>query len=255
MEDHMRYALPLALVSLAIGSASAVAQSQFSGFYGAAGGAYGVGSPRDYWMQSAYFSSGGTVLPQGVSGLAILGFNGVWGSFLAGIEFSGRLGQENVTKSQFQDRGFLGALQNTASTTQTFRYSSDVGAHLSARAGIIFNDTLLFGKIGVGFSRARQSYSDAGSGIFCPGSIFGGCQSIVPGGTASSSALLPSFLIGIGAEQNFGSWFLRGGVDAEAISGPYKLNVREPDAISGSTQFPAQTDWTVRGNLMLGVRF
>lgn len=249
----MRYALSLALATLAIGGAVAADQSQFSGLYGAAGGAYGIGSPRDYLMQSTFFSSGGIVLPHGVSGLTALGFNGVWGSFLAGIELAGRLGQENVTRSQFQDWGFFGAGRNTASTTQTFRYSSGAGAHLSARAGLIFNDILLFGKIGVGFSRVHQSYSDASSGIFCP-SIIDGCRPISPGGTASSSALLPSFLIGVGAEQNFGSWFLRGGVDAEAISGPYKLNVLGP-TISGSTQFSAPTDWTVRGNLMLGVRF
>jgi opacity protein-like surface antigen len=234
---------------------------QFSGFYAAGGGGFGVSTWRNYSMSEFYssdccFASGnasGQVAPQGWLGTAAAGYNMQYGSWLGGLELSGRWGEEGAERHVRSIILRNGAPQPGA-VDHNYQFRSDAGVSLAVRAGIVLDRTLIFGKLGVGIAHAEDRFSFQGSGIVC-------IPSCSPIGSAELSVARwsPSLVAGVGLEHNIGRLFLRVGADLEGIYGLKGMSVTPPSGISpgGNASGSASSEdfWTTRGTALVGFRF
>jgi hypothetical protein len=245
------------------------AANPFLGAYAALGGAYGVGSARSFSVTSSSGGLGsdpglfGNASPAGWSGIAAAGYNMTFGPALIGIELDGRLGDEKFARD--------GAAANTNSVFgpagaifYRYNFSNEAGLHLSGRLGAVFGDTLIFGKFGAGASQIKDGFAADQTGAFrclavntnvfpaaCVGPTAGGA------GSFTQTRWVPSLIFGAGTERNVGAFFMRGAVEAEMLTQD-TFSITQPTApawsFTGTASSP-NTQWTVRANVMAGVRF
>src|SRR5262249_48430892 len=145
---------------------------------------------------------------QGWSGVGAAGYNLQSGSFVMGVELSGRLGNERANAlTAFTQAGFLGPV---GFTTQ-YRAYNDAAVHLAARAGMAIDNTFIFGKVGLGAAEAKGSISFLPFGRFCTTfAVVNGAvvctnsePNTLPGPLRQSVAnWYPSVNLGVGVEQN-----------------------------------------------------
>jgi hypothetical protein len=256
------------------------AANPFLGGYAAIGGAYGVGSPRTFSATSAFGGLGsdpgffGNASPAGWSGVAVAGVNMTFGPALVGIELDGRAGEENFSSEGV--RANNSGLTPAGAIFYRYNFSNDAGVHLSGRLGAVFGDTLIFGKLGAGASRIKDgfavdqraafrcSFSTFVPSVFDPATLtfspsFTVCNAPLTGGAGSfvQTRWVPSLVLGVGAERNFGALFARGAVEAEMLTQDF-FSITQPTtpawSFTGSVSSP-NSQWTVRGSVMAGVRF
>jgi hypothetical protein len=249
--------------------------SRFDGFYAAVGATYGVSTARPF--SSFAFPAGGDsgeTMPQGPSGVATAGYNFTTGRLLIGLELDGRWGRETASTSTVQSFTDPGGLFSNGTVSLTYKVTSDLAAHLSLRAGGLIGDTLLFGKVGVGAARVTDNYgADLTQLSSCGFITFPSCAFRQFGGAGSyeTTKWAPSFLFGVGAEHNFGSFFVRVNAEAEMVgSQKYNGGTTLPDGkqvsptgvvigtgpggfIGAFSDF--NSFWTARAGGMVGVRF
>jgi hypothetical protein len=229
--------------------------NKFAGTYVALGGGYGVESGRSSYV-SGYFTSGApfSVTPSGGHGSVAVGHDIAVGSGIVGLEFGGRFEGESQRETAISAPFQFSAIAGSASTSYSFK--NDIGLHLALRGGLTFDDLLIFGKVGVGASRIAESFASDERGIaitFCtPGVFISPCYGPVatPPGlrTSNVTSWVPSALLGVGVEKQWGPVFGRVGADFEAF------NLPTTTTIVGSSS-SAQITWVTRGTAMVGYRF
>src|SRR5438477_3403591 len=176
-----------------------IEKSHFNGAYATIGGSYGISSQRNVIIGSPLADS---VSAQGWSARTTLGYNATISNFLFGVELSGRYGKESATTS----------LAGTNSGFPIFgQYSieNDTGVHIAGRAGLFFDNTLVFVKGGIGVSHMHESALSDTSAFFFGSRL-----------TGNRTRWLPSAIVGAGIEQNFGRVFVRAEGELEAVSLP-----------------------------------
>jgi hypothetical protein len=251
-----------------------VAANPFLGGYAALGGAYGVGSPRTFSATSAFGGLGsdpgffGNASPAGWSGVAVAGVNMTFGPALVGIELDGRAGEEKFTRDAAAANN--SGLTPAGAIFYRYDFTNDGGVHLSGRLGAVLGDTLIFGKIGAGASRIRDGFAADQRAAFRCGSsaviqvpntftFINTCIGPTVGGAGAftQTRWVPSLLLGGGAERNFGAFFARGSVEAEMLTQDF-FSITQPTtpawSFTGSVSSP-NSQWTVRANVLAGVRF
>jgi opacity protein-like surface antigen len=252
----------------------------FAGFYAAGGAGYGVSTWRNYFMRESLATASlccfvdtgeasGQVTPQGWLGTAVTGYNIQYGTFLGGIELSGRWGKEGAdsltSRTVFPTTGGF-----VANIDHQYQFRSDSGVSLAARAGVVFNRTLVFGKLGVGVAHAEDRFSFQGSGTVCINRGFNPigpnpCIATAPIGSAllTIARWSPSVVAGVGIEHNIGRFFVRVGAELEGIYGLNGTSNTVPATIdphgtltsnvSGSAT--SEAFWITRGTALVGFRF
>ena len=140
----------------------------------------------------------------------------------------------------------------------SYTYRNDAGVHAAIRGGAVFDNLLVFGKLGVGASHVSENFSINETGVQrCVAfDTFGNCVTFGgPTGTSAriqTASWLPSVLFGLGVEKNWGAFFARLSADFEAFNHK-STNVFGP-GISGASGVDHMT-WTTRGTALIGVRF
>lgn len=225
-------------------------RNRFDGYYAAIGGGYGLISGRSAFNGIGPFDSAQGPFVTAVAGRN-LGFN--WG--IVGIEVDGRWLGETASRSNTIFPGIL----DSGSGVSSYRYENDIAAHASLRVGVVYGDSMIFAKAGLGAVRATERFRADTTGIlFCDPAkfpIFGfSCSPTRFGGltTERIETWAPSVILGLGVEQNWGSLFGRLGVDVEAS------NHRTTTASNPTTFFGSNVDqltWATRGTAMIGYRF
>lgn len=230
----------------------AVIESTFQGFYVGAGGAYGLGSGRNFNFGAFYqiptsfsfgIGSSGTQAVQGASGAVFAGYNLNMGHLLVGLEADGRWGSE--------------AGSNVSAAGIAFYRSSDVGAHVAIRIGAVLDQTMVYLKLGAGANRTneRASLDDRGSLICIDFNVPCGT---IPGVTANVGAAswAPAAVFGLGLEHNFGRLFGRvfGEIEATNLQGVTFNSATTFPLLTGVTSSDGLA-WTVRAGGALGWRF
>jgi hypothetical protein len=144
----------------------------------------------------------------------------------------------------------------------SYEFRSDAGVNLGGRFGVVFNQTLVFAKAGVGIAHAEDRFTFQGSGAVCIGFAGNGIdcvRSVAIGSAATTLARWsPSLLAGVGIEHNFGIFFVRAGADIEAITGLKGFSLLSgPIPTSGRFSVNASSEpfWTTRGTALVGFRF
>jgi hypothetical protein len=248
-------------------SSPVVTANQFLGGYAALGGSYGTGSPRSFSLASSFLGStfgdaglAGNGSPAGWSGVAAGGYNMTFGPALIGIELDGRTGDEKFAGN--------GAAANTSvvgpagGILYRYNFSNEAGVHLSGRLGAVFGDTLIFAKLGAGASKITDTFAANQTAAFRCSSVgpaFNQCNGPLTGGAGAftQTRWAPSLILGFGAERNLGAFFVRAAVEAETLSQD-TFTITQPTtpawSFTGTASSP-NTQWTVRGSAMAGVRF
>lgn len=249
-------------------SARPVTRSNFDGLYAAIGGGYGASTGRTFDVSGpfsyrtnfwGYGDKLGTM--DGPSGKFTVGGNIANGWGLVGLEFQGRFfGEGADLGKQFTAHGYYGV---TGLATYSYKYRNDAGLHTAIRAGVIAGDTLIFAKLGVGASRVTETFTADERGLsvtYCSNSRYYYYDCVFPGttppGYASTkvSTWLPSAVIGLGVEQNWGRLFGSMGAEFEFFNHTSTDLRRGPNGVFGGSS-SAQLTWTARGTAMVGVRF
>jgi|GEM_PF-6212536 len=220
----------------------------FHGAYGAIGGSYGMAAPINFGAADGVSAFFGTARPAGPSALAMVGFNLQYGHLVTGLELSGRFGWERFSDSQFASVNIgVGEFATIGQSSKSYQFNSDASVHLALRAGLAVENTLIYGKLGLGAGHISESMKVVTTGSFCAFGTFVGnnlvCgrrDPIIPAQSTSTSRWSPSIMIAAGVEQNFGAFFARIEGQAEAIRGPNFIN---------------EWLWGVRGAGAVGVRF
>lgn len=223
-------------------------RNPFDGYYAAIGGGYGVVSERSAYPLGAFDSTtGGSI--NAVAGRNI-GFS--WG--VVGIEVDGRWLGEKVSLPSVFLPGFL----DTGIGFNQYRYQNDLALHAALRLGVSFGDSLVFAKAGFGVNRITEQFTVDNTGIlFCDPARFTMFVSCSPTrfGSLSDARVatwVPSAILGLGIEQNWGPIFARFGVDFEAIH--HRTTNTGPPFFFSSAAGDSIT-WATRGTALLGVRF
>jgi opacity protein-like surface antigen len=235
--------------------APVVDRNRFDGFYAAIGGAYGWSANRavSFVDNVACFNTScvGASNASGWSAQAAAGYSITFGRGLMGLEVDGRWGKERGGAAGSNDGSAFVILPGPpffAIVPVNTRWSHDMqvsgGVHVSARAGIVADNLLIYAKAGVGAARVEETFT-----LSQTPPVAG----VSPGGIISSAAWLPTGLLGVGAEYNLGSFFARGFVEAETVglgrrTGPITVN-----SFGYSTD--AEPFWIARAGAMLGARF
>jgi hypothetical protein len=243
---------------------------QFSGFYAAGGAGYGVSVQRSFSINaSPCCGSGnnsgafGQVAPQGWGGTVVSGYNIQYGAFLGGIELAGRWGREGADGIPAR-QSFFSTGNNVASVDYSYQFRSDAGVNLAARAGLVFDRTLVFTKLGIGVAHAEDRFSFQGSGPLCVTTNFingqNVCTATLPIGSAAFTIgrWSPSIVAGVGMEHNIGRFFLRAGAELEGITGlkgSSSLSVPLSPNGFASGFVSSEAFWTTRGTALVGFRF
>lgn len=212
-----------------------VVRTPFQGAYVAGGGSYGITEPLST-------EGSPTMRGSGFSGTAAAGYNLQYGNLVLGLELSGRYGRESASSSSLNifdvnEFGLVGF-------RNVWQFYSDASAHVSARAGLAISDTLIFAQAGVGAAHTKTQRNAIGVGSVCLQSTFINgvltCLSrlAVPSSVTRNDEWSPSFVVGVGAEQNFGRWFARASSQAETV-----------------LYAAADPFWTVRAKGEVGFRF
>jgi opacity protein-like surface antigen len=238
------------------------ARNPFDGYYAAIGGGYGIGTKRDASARGNYtFGSGDLSLPatEGASIDLVVGRNIPLGWGLVGIEIDGRFGGDRGSSIIPSFPDFRSSAVGTG--TLSYKYRNDAAVHAGIRAGVVFDDLLIFAKGGVGANRIRESFTadERGVSIFiCPTlSPFNSCFSPgapTPGlNSVQTISWLPSAILGLGVEKTWGPVFGRLGADFEAVNHP--STAATAIGVAGSSSSAGQLTWTARGTALIGVRF
>ena len=232
----------------------AAEKNRFQGGYAAIGGSYGFSSPRTVNLFGLGFGlPSDAVSAQGWSGHANIGYNVVGASnVLLGAEISGRFGHESASTSATSTASPLMFLQSGSAITR-YEVVNDAGLHIAARAGLLFDQTLIFLRAGVGASHVRESGSfDARNSVTCTNFVNSACVTSIPGtlSSASRSRWIPSAIVGAGIEQNFGPAFVRAEAELEAVA--LQATSLQSVANTGATSEPY---WFARVMASVGVRF
>lgn len=240
--------------------------SSFSGYYAAIGGGYGISTGRNASASSqlnyGYYALTPDSNPIGSGVIALAGFNiPVGSSGIAGVEFSGRfLGEETSKSASSTVTDYFTSQNFSGSAEYTFR--NQAGFHMSFRAGATFEDWLIFGKVGLGASQIKETFTIDESSIpgLCRSASYYPsrfCYSYGPSGSRtalSTSSWLPSALLGIGIERNFGVLFARAAVDAE-IFRKDQTSILSPGIASAGSSSQDGIMFSVRGMGAVGYRF
>lgn len=241
----------------------------FAGAYAAIGGGYGTMNGRSASITSSALSYyGNSVSVDSANGASINGVAGInlpiGETGVVGIEFSGRFKGETAERTVFTSIAD-NLSQTSHSTMATYRLENKAGLHLSARAGATFEDWLIFTKAGIGATSIEEVFTLDGSQIpkTCTNYYASYQQSfcyqwIGPGGVSSvtTSSWVPSALLGVGVERNFGALFVRLGADAEIFRKPLtSVSTPPPAGLIGSSSATDDIQWTVRGTGLVGYRF
>jgi hypothetical protein len=233
--------------------------SRFDGFYAAFGGSFGLSEDRTFSTSSFYGNSGaggnGRVAVQGPSGVAIAGYNLAFSSALVGLELDGRFGSEGGSESMRAPGAFSG------SSVHRYKFDSDIGVHIAARAGLMRGDTLIYAKLGVGVVRMVDRFDlDDSRALFSPICCPSPAAPLVAGQRLSLSAetWAPSVLLGMGLEQDYGRFFARAGAEVEGIHGRMLVLTNQNGSVPPSFQgFASGTSdaWVARATALVGLRF
>jgi hypothetical protein len=209
------------------------ARNPFDGYYAAIGGGYGVATGRDFAsvtnrITEAFFEPS---TMSGASATIAAGRNIAIGWGLVGVELAGRWGGERYKDAH---TGQLYFCCGGPSGFGAYSYQSDAGVHASLRAGATFGDLLIFGKAGIGATHVAETF-------------------FVDGASLRADSWLPSVLLGLGIEKNWGPFFGRLSADFEAFN-------HQSTDVSGAGNFSGRSGvdhmtWTTRGTAMIGVRF
>lgn len=224
----------------------------FQGAYVALGGSFGLSGPRTTNLSSLFNFMTEAAHANGWSGAGAAGYNITVGRFLFGIELDGRWGDERGSVSKTATQPTPNFFNLFGSDTLSYEIKSDAGVHLSARIGATFENTLIFAKFGLGATHIVETLSRDGRGLLqcVPGPFFT-CIGVVSAGmplvAQSHSKWLPSGLFGLGIEQNFGSFFIRGQGELEVAP------LQRTGFAFGTVD--SNLFWTVRATLALGMRF
>lgn len=227
-----------------------IRQNPFQGAFAALGGAYGISSPRSVTTFGSPFGGlSDTLSAQGLSGRTSLGYNATFGNFLLGAEISGRFGGESVSTSVSTPAPFPG-LQGFS--IADYRLKNNAGIHISGRAGLTFDQTLVFMRGGVGVSHISESATVDGRNLLGCGDIFCTTTTGVLGNlkTGSVSKWVPSAVFGAGIEQNVGPIFIRAEGEIEAVAQHQTIFPGMGGA--GAT---AEPYWLARAMASAGIRF
>lgn len=249
-----------------------IAINSFLGGYAALGVSYGTGSPRSFNVTSSFIGAGsdgaffGNASPTGWSGVAVTGYNMTFGPALIGIELDGRWGDEKFANASLAANS--NGITPAGAISYNYSFTNEGGVHLSGRLGAVLGDTLIFGKLGAGASSIKDSFAANQTAAFRCSSTqlvivgaaaFNTCVNPLTGGAGAftQTRWVPSFVFGVGAERNVGSFFVRGAVEWEALTQDV-FTITQPTgpawSFSGNVSSP-NTQWTVRGSVMGGLRF
>jgi hypothetical protein len=273
-------------------AASHALSNPFDGFYIAGGGTYGWSTGRPFSTASSSIfpsvavnpQSNGDALASGPSGVVAAGYNVTTGRLLFGLEADARFGRESWSTTGVTTASALPtSTGSNGIATASYTINSNFAAHLSARAGGMIGDTLVFAKLGVGVTHVTNSHKVDATGLssctafsmplpFVPGVCsqrgFGGA------GSLDFEQWLPSLLFGVGAERNFGQFFARVNAEAEMVSSksyqiigvPLSDSIRTTvggtvvgtgpgGAFNASSNSDFNGFWTFRVGAMVGMRF
>jgi hypothetical protein len=237
-------------------------RNPFDGYYTAIGGGYGVGTRRDASLTGVYTQGFQDALSlpatTGASADFVIGRNIALSWGIVGIELDGRYGGEGGSSNAGTTPQFFSVFSGTG--LSSYKYRNDASVHAAIRAGVVFDDLLIFAKAGVGASRVQETFTSDERGIslfICPDrNPFGFCTSSTTIPTLNSiktTSWLPSAIFGVGVEKNWGPVFGRLGADFEAVNHP--TTFLTAPGISGSSSSAGQLTWTARGTALIGVRF
>lgn len=242
--------------------------STFSGVYSAIGGGFGAINGRSATVYGPVGAISGISLPshQATGG----NLNGVFGlnlpvgeSGIVGLEFSARFRGETSDQSgtstvtdYFRSRSYP--------VSGTYRLENEAGLHVSARAGVTFDDWLIFIKGGFGAVQIKETFTADQSLVLPLCTNYSSypsptCHQFTPQGSLSgysTTSWLPSALIGLGIERNVGPLFVRIGADAEIFRmSPTSVSAAASGGVVGYSSATDDIHWAVRGTGMLGYRF
>jgi hypothetical protein len=230
----------------------AQARNPFDGYYAAIGGGYGVGSGRDGLVAGPLVTGLVTLTSTaGPNVTTVLGRNIAFGWGIVGLELDARWAAEKGT-------GTVSPLNfpNVGTPLLSYSYKDDAGVHAVIRVGATFDDLLIFAKAGLGATRVTESFTaDERNVRQCFSFGPGGCVVLGPPGTlgaVQTSSWLPSAILGVGVEKNWGPVFVRFGADLEAFN--HATTSVSATGVRGSST-STQIMWTTRGTAMIGVRF
>jgi hypothetical protein len=288
-----RIGLVAAFATLCFSPASAdELKSRFDGFYAGATAGYDIPTDKTWtertWGDYRFVDRGYYVphVPESAIGgpkLGIVsGYNTTSGSLLFGFEARAQynFNQTNAATTNAVpgqqlpylysaescngcEKSFIDNYPNYApsnywlssSETQTVRLSRPWQIDMSIRGGVILQDWLVFGKVGLGMEASRTvSVDDYSASVVCNSPVtmrtrpnaytvkdyIVGCGSPTTGGQITqtiTNSINPTAIFGIGAERNFGNYFAR--AEAEMTA----------HLVSGSTYY------TPAVNVTAGVRF
>jgi hypothetical protein len=222
--------------------------NRFAGWHGAIGGSYGIASSHNAFVNGLVSSLHQAVNPSGAAVVGSIGYNVPHGSWIFGIELAGRWGgEEDSLQRSILIPAFatgFGDLQ----TYQQYQYKNEGGVQLAGRVGMSFADTMLFAKLGVGAARLTHQFV-LNQTPQTPLQF-----SLLPLASWASTAIwTPTYVAGLGIEQNFGRVFIR-------LSGEMEyMNPQVTDGINVSGGFAGSATanepiWTARGLAMIGAR-
>lgn len=234
------------------------ARNPFDGYYVGVGGGYAIATGRDGASLFGLFSQAffASTSMHGANASVVAGRNIAVGWGIIGGEVSGRWSDEKFQDSQQARLDCCGLSFLGAPGLGTYSYRNDAGIHAAIRAGAVFDDLLVFGKVGVGATRVSEAFTLDERGIQrCIEFNFGGCVAYSAPGSLSriqTASWLPSVLFGLGVEKNWGPFFGRLSADFEAFN--HKSTSVSGAGISGSSGVDHMS-WTTRGTALIGARF
>ncbi|CAN0006249.1 unnamed protein product, partial [Phaeothamnion confervicola] len=175
----------------------------FQGYYAALGGSYGRSGVRSWSLfptNPSYGGGGvaGDIHPRGPSVTGVVGYNLAFGQWLAGFEIVARWGDEKGQGQAFNNASASSTLNGS------YRYRNDLGGHVAARLGFTMEETLIFGKVGIGWTRIVETYSY-------------NISPLTDSVSTTTTTWTPSVVFGLGIEHNFGRAFARLTAEIEAI--------------------------------------
>lgn len=228
-------------------------KNPLQGAFVAIGGSYGLSAERQVSLGTGIALGASDLLStQGWSGRAVAGYNATAGNFLFGAEIAGRFGSEGA---KFETTAIAAALPFALGVGMAnYQIKNDAGVHIAARAGITFDQTLVFARAGVGASRIVESGSlDTRTLATCSAfGPFGNCLGYQNGTltTLSNTRWLPSAVFGAGIEQNIGPFFARAEGEIEMTS--LRGSNFNTFATAGTVN---DVYWTARAMAAVGMRF
>jgi hypothetical protein len=190
----------------------------------------------------------------GGMGNLLLGKNIAIGPGIVGIEVDARFGGTSGVGTGSQ----LVFSPGFGNVPLSYRLHNDFGIHIATRAGLVFGDTLVFAKAGVGATHVRESFTyDQRQLVVSVRDPFtlqftGTANAGLPLVSATTASWLPSAIFGVGLESNWGQFFARLSADVEVANHAGSQATLAGNVAKSSAD---QLLWTTRGTALFGVRF